>query len=357
MTGPRIGELFAGYGGLGMAVQQVYGGHVAWYSEFDPAPSKIMAHHHPHAPSLGDVTQIDWQQVEPVDILTGGFPCQDVSQAGRRAGMKPGTRSGLWAHMRHAIDQLRPGLVVIENVRGLFTAEADSRVEPCPLGMGASGGGGHAVLLRALDAVLGDLTDLGYDAEWTTLRASEVGGAHGRARVFITAHPVSIGSGGRPDLTITRCARGAHAAAHRPDSRPYPPREPARLMPTPGANLGTNGGAQHPNKRRAGGHQVSIQDVARGLVEDHASSFGPYAPAISRWEQTIGRPAPPPTQPGRSRPQLSASFVEWLMGLPDGHVTGAPGLTRSQQLKALGNGVMPQQGAEALRRLHEARGL
>ena len=185
----------------------------------------------------------------------------------------------------------------------------------------------------------------------------KLGGAHGRARVFITAHPVSIGSGGRPDLTITRCARGAHAAAHRPDSRPYPPREPARLMPTPGANLGTNGGAQHPNKRRAGGHQVSIQDVARGLVEDHASSFGPYAPAISRWEQTIGRPAPPPTQPGRSRPQLSASFVEWLMGLPDGHVTGAPGLTRSQQLKALGNGVMPQQGAEALRRLHEARGL
>lgn len=195
MTGPRIGELFAGYGGLGMAVQQVYGGHVAWYSEFDPAPSKIMAHHHPHAPSLGDVTQIDWQQVEPVDILTGGFPCQDVSQAGRRAGMKPGTRSGLWAHMRHAIDQLKPDLVVIENVRGLFTAEADRRVEPCPLGMGTNGRG-HAVLLRALDAVLGDLTDLGYDAEWTLIRVSDVGGVpcqsksiHYRPPLCYSQHP------------------------------------------------------------------------------------------------------------------------------------------------------------------------
>lgn len=74
---PRIGELFAGYGGLGMAVQAVYGGEIAWYSEFDDAPSRIMAHHHPGVPNYGDITAVDWKEVAmeaPVDILTGGFP-------------------------------------------------------------------------------------------------------------------------------------------------------------------------------------------------------------------------------------------------------------------------------------------
>jgi DNA (cytosine-5)-methyltransferase 1 len=78
-----------------------------------------------------------------------------------------------------------------------------------------------------------------------------------------------------------------------------------------------------------------------------------YAPAIARWEAVLGRPAPSPTEPGRDeRPRLSPRFVEWMMGLPAGHVTDpAIGLTRAQQLKALGNGVVPQQAALALRML------
>lgn len=80
------------------------------------------------------------------------------------------------------------------------------------------------------------------------------------------------------------------------------------------------------------------------------SSWGDYAPAIARWERVIGRPAPEPTEPGKSGPRLSARFVEWLMGLPEGHVTSPDiGLTRNQQLKALGNGVVPQQCAAATR--------
>ena len=175
MTAPRIGELFAGYGGLGMAVQQVYGGDLAWYSEFDEAPSRIMAHHHPDVPNYGDVTQIDWDEIPRVDILTGGFPCQDVSVAGRRAGMTDGTRSGLWSHMAHAIDELRPPLVVIENVGGLFSAEATRVMESHPLCLGDGGSGVDTVLLRAVDAVLSTLSELGYDAEWTALRAADVG--------------------------------------------------------------------------------------------------------------------------------------------------------------------------------------
>jgi DNA (cytosine-5)-methyltransferase 1 len=183
----KIGALFAGYGGLELGVQSVLGGELAWYSEIDKGAQKILEHHHPDVPNHGDITDVDWTQVEPVDVLTGGFPCQDVSHAGRRAGLRPGTRSGLWSHMAYAIDQLRPRLVVAENVRGLLSAEAHSDMEPCPWCMGDDG----PSALRALGAVLGDLADLGYDARWHGLRAADIGAPHGRFRVFVVAYPRS----------------------------------------------------------------------------------------------------------------------------------------------------------------------
>ena len=88
----RIGSLFSGYGGLDAAVVSVLGGDVAWHVEFDKAPSAALAHRFPGVPNYGDVTAVDWAAVEPVDVLTGGFPCQDLSHAGKRAGLRPGTR-------------------------------------------------------------------------------------------------------------------------------------------------------------------------------------------------------------------------------------------------------------------------
>lgn len=78
----KIGALFAGYGGLELAVQQVFpNSEPAWFVEFDAGPSKVLAHHYPNVPNYGDVTKVDWSQVEPIDILTGGSPCQDLSLA------------------------------------------------------------------------------------------------------------------------------------------------------------------------------------------------------------------------------------------------------------------------------------
>lgn len=183
----RVGGLFAGYGGLELGLSSVLPDtHPAWFSEFDEAPSKVLAHHWPGVPNLGDVTAIDWASVEPVDVIAGGSPCQDLSAAGKRAGMKPGTRSGLWAAMCRAIDVIRPSLVVWENVGGAFSAAASSEVELCP---GCMGDGRPEPPLRALGRVLGDLSDLGYDAWWYGLRASDVGAAHGRFRVFVFATP------------------------------------------------------------------------------------------------------------------------------------------------------------------------
>lgn len=178
------GELFAGYGGLAMSVEEVFDAETRWVAEFDAAPSKILAQRFPGVPNLHDVTTVDWAKVEPVDIISGGSPCQDVSSAGKRAGMTEGTRSNLWVAMRQAIETIQPQYVIWENVAGAYSAAATSEMESLE---GRMGNGTDGPVLRALGRVLGDLAALGFDAEWRGIRASDVGAPHGRARVFVLA--------------------------------------------------------------------------------------------------------------------------------------------------------------------------
>ena len=182
----KIGSLFSGYGGLDLAVMKVTGADVAWHCEWDDAPSKILEKHFPGVPNYRDVTKVDFTQVEPVDILTGGFPCQDLSLAGKRAGLKEGTRSGLWSEFARAIQEIKPKLVVIENVRGLLSAKADNGMEYTEEDLAVING---RPVIRAMGAVLGDLADIGYDARWTGVRASDAGAPHQRFRIFIIAYP------------------------------------------------------------------------------------------------------------------------------------------------------------------------
>ncbi len=303
MTPLTHGSLFAGYGGLDLAIADVFGATTAWVSEWEAAPSRVLAHHYPDAPNLGDITRVDWATVPRVDIISGGSPCQDLSMAGRRAGMTPGTRSNLWVAMREAIAVLKPTYVVWENVRGAMSAEASSDLEHCPGCMGDPRDRGP--VLRALGRVLGDLADLGYDAQWHGLRAADVGACHGRFRVFVLAYTNDARSQGQPHPTVaTPAQRHGHpvAGAGRPDLTLLPTpaaglfndgesadtwlarRERVKLtarngngmgtplsiavqlLPTPTSNLGDNGGPQDPAKRRAGGHSVSIEDAVHGLA-------------------------------------------------------------------------------------------
>jgi DNA (cytosine-5)-methyltransferase 1 len=354
----RIGSLFSGYGGLEMGVQSVVGGSVAWHCEYDAAPSKILAHHWPDVPNLGDITAVDWADVEPVDVLTGGSPCQDVSAAGRRAGMRPGTRSGLWESMREGIAVIRPRLVVWENVRGVTSAEAHSDMEPCP---GCVGGGDDGPVLRALGRVLGDLADLGYDARWYGLRAADVGAPHGRFRIFVAATDSAY-------VGHERRRPAWHGRTGPADSRgpaPYPEgdgwderrTEPTRLIGGPDAALRSDAPTNTRGRRRKervpelSQPEVGVPTWGDPDGRDRAAiNWGQYEPAIRRWERALGRPAPAPTEPGtRGNQRLSPKFVEWMMGLPAGHVTDpAIGISRNEQLKALGNGVVPQQAGVAL---------
>jgi DNA (cytosine-5)-methyltransferase 1 len=186
----KIGSLFSGYGGLDLAVMNVTGAEVAWHCEWEDAPSKILDKHFPGVPNYRDVSKVDFTSVEPVDILTGGFPCQDLSLAGKRAGLKDGTRSGLWSEFARAIQEIKPKLVVIENVRGLLSARADNGMEYSDEVVGYLAGRSP---LTAIAAVLGDLADLGYDAKWTDVRAADAGAPHNRFRVFIIAYPNNSG--------------------------------------------------------------------------------------------------------------------------------------------------------------------
>ena len=331
----KVGALFAGYGGIELALASVLDTELTWYAELDKGPASVMAHHHPDVPNLWDVTKVDWSTVEPVDVITGGSPCQDLSHAGKRKGMRVGTRSGLWASMCDAVDIIRPRLVVWENVQGALSAEADSELEPCPRCVGDPRDRGP--VLRALGRVLGDLSELGYDARWYGLRAADVGAAHGRFRIFLFAHPA-----GHPDVAgLEGWAAGGRAGERAPRADGVGPGG-LTLLPTP-----TSADVKASGAHGYGGNDFcTLTDATVRLPE----RWGDYAAAIARWEAVTGRPAPDPTEPNaKGGHRLSARFVEWLQGLPEGHVTDVPGMTRNVALKALGNGVVPQQCAAALR--------
>ncbi len=187
-----IGSIATGYGGLDAAVAAAFGAEVAWVADNDPDVGNLLGHRFPGVPNLGDVLAVNWETVPRVGIVTAGFPCQDVSSAGLRVGMQPGNRSGLWFAIVQAISILRPSIVIVENVSGLLSACAHSPVESCPVCVGDS----TVRRLRALGAVLGNLSELGFDAEWEVVSAADAGSCHQRKRVFIWAWQAAAESGG-----------------------------------------------------------------------------------------------------------------------------------------------------------------
>jgi DNA (cytosine-5)-methyltransferase 1 len=191
----KTGSLCTGYAGLDMAVHEVLGGELAWVADNDPDKSAILAYRFPGVPNLGDFGAVDWSAVEPVDVLTAGFPCKDISCAGQQAGLRKGNRSGVWYHVARAIAELRPPLVIIENVKELLSVGADSDVEPCPWCMGDTSA---ESAMRALGAVLADLAEIGFDAEWVSVPAASAGACHLRWRVFILAWPAADTAGHQP---------------------------------------------------------------------------------------------------------------------------------------------------------------
>ena len=383
----RVGSLFTGYGGLDMAI----GGDLVWYSEIDKAACQVLATHHPAVPNLGDIKEIDWSTVEPVDILTGGYPCQPFSHAGNRKGKND--ERHLWPYVLDAIRAIRPQYAILENVSGHIT-------------------------LGFAD-VLANIAEIGWSCEWGTYRASDVGAPHRRERLFIVAinpdnngasatergrglrqsqvergkqqhegiewqlaggsdplatNAIDIGLlranvGLRPRLEVSTTKRhwgvtsnadGERSQGHDSGSGEASAAGHGQNQQGVGAlTTDTESNEQRESTELKGiraelgngvnaGQHVADTDNGHGQTVD----WGKYAPGIRRWEFVLDRPSPAPTVQRKDKRRLNPQFVEWMMGLPDGWVTGH-GLSAAQELKMLGNGVVPQQARAAITQLME----
>ena len=160
MTEIHVGSLFSGIGGIDLGLERV-GMIVKWQSEIEPYSCRVLKKHWPDVPNLGNIREVNWEEVERVDVIAGGYPCQPFSNAGKRGGSDDPRH--LWPEMLRAISVLRPRVAFLENVRGHYSL--------------------------GFDRVLGDLADIGYDCEWEIVSAQSVGAPHRRERLICLAYP------------------------------------------------------------------------------------------------------------------------------------------------------------------------
>jgi DNA (cytosine-5)-methyltransferase 1 len=311
----KIGSLCTGYGGLDMAVEAYFEAETVWCAEIDKYASQLLKQHFDY-PNYGDIKTIDWAQVEPIDIMTAGYPCQPFSSAGYRKGTDD--KRHIFPFILEAISALRPRFVILENVRG------------------------HLSL--GLKEVLIGLASIGYDARWKIVRASDVGAPHQRARLFIIAYPVGFRCqdklcGKKSDQFIDGVIADSYCYACEKSRR-------------------TNRGiSKSGNGLRDGQDQGKTQYEHRGGGEavtdpDYTGRFGSMQRFQSRFNsrREMSMQTAPNTLDQLGR--LNPPFVEYMMGLPKGWVTDLD-ISRSQQLKMLGNGVVPQQAYYAIQQLME----
>jgi len=367
----RVGSLCTGIGGLDMAVEQATGAETVWCSDIDKGAGAVLAARWPDVPNIGDFTTVD--SFAPVDILTGGFPCQPVSGAGKRLAMDD--ERWLFDAILAAIGRMdpRPQLCVFENVVGLLSA---------------AGGDAMARVVEGLAAV-------GYVGSYGVLGSSAVGGCHRRLRVWIVAADAtsqrgsdlswSVAAGERPVAGAGGRGGGGGATsgagllgpgALLPTPRTTDSHGPGvhgdggldlrtavALLPTPVVNdMGAGKTVDEWDEWTAtmrdrhgngNGHGPSLSIEAARLLDEPLlpgqvlpEHFGGYTAAVDRWASVFGRPAPTPTIPSKGKPVLSPRFVEWMLGYPDKWVD--VGIPRTAQLKCLGNAVQPQTAAAAL---------
>ena len=293
----RVGSLCTGYGGLEMGLEAAFGDiDLRFVSDIDKDVSTLLTHHYPHISNLGDLTTVDWKQQDEIDVLTAGYPCQPFSTAGKRKGSED-ARGQIFNYIKDAVSVLRPRYLFLENVSGHLTLGGTS--------------------------VTGSLASMGYDMRWGIVRASDTGAPHKRARWFCLAWNTKSRNGGR---TKHSCLDQKNRSA--------------KLGKSDSAVTTDAGGERLQRLRRE-------RELGKRQRSQH-TSWHNYEFAIRRWEQVLGREAPEPT----NNKGVEPVFVEWLMGLPEGHVTSL-GLSRSAELKMLGNGVVPQQARLALQILTE----
>ena len=290
-----VGSLFTGIGGLDLGLERA-GMRVLWQVEIDDYCNKVLEKHWPGVRRYGDIKAIDWSEVEPVDLICGGFPCQPVSVAGARKGDED--ERWLWPEFLRAVREVRPRYAFVENVPGLLSTDDG----------------------RLARGVFGDLATIGYDAEWNIVSAADVGAPHLRKRVFIVAHAQS-------------------------DLRSAPRNE------RPFALDWSNSSLENP-RCLVGQEGAEIEDVLFGFIEEgHSRSQSPRSNNARSLADTDGEGL----EGGHPETRLTASSGWWAVEPDVGRVAnGVP--SRVDRLKCLGNAVVPQVAEYIGRLIVEADG-
>jgi len=313
----KVLDLFSGIGGFSLGLDRAGGFETVAFCEIEPFPRKVLAKHWPEVPYYEDVTKLTGDilagdGIGPIDVITGGFPCQDISCAGKQAGIGEGTRSGLWSEIVRLIGELAPRYVIVENVAALLSGPSEQR-------------GGW------FGSILGDLAECGYDAEWENIPASALGAPHRRERVWVVAYPKKIGHGeGREAGDIFKAHGGSFRSLCAKLGRAG--EQPENMANADKIRLQ---GAEH--ERREIGILPRLGDY---------SGKDNVADAASQRPQGQGEPeqpvsATPPSD--RQASILGAIRVvrEWSVEPDVGRVAnGVP--QRVDRLKGLGNAVVPQ---------------
>lgn len=310
----RVLDLFSGIGGFSLGLERA-GMQTVAFCEIDPYCRRVLAKHWPDVPIYDDVRTLTADALRrdgiAVDLICGGFPCQDLSFAGKRAGLE-GARSGLWGEYRRLIGELRPRFVIVENVPGLLS-----------LGMAT---------------VLGDLAALGYDATWDCLPASAIGAPHRRDRVWIVAHTDGD--------QLRQQSRRVHGTDRSGSAQPRNDGE-ARSNMADTTNNGLGRRQQFEESSESARH-VADADSRSGEAGLQRSGRKARTPTDQRRQGRVrnadlhglevGQGIAGDTRQERS-PALGADW--WLVEPDVGRVAhGVP--ARVDRLKALGNAVVPQ---------------
>lgn len=208
MSKLKVLDLFSGIGGFSLGLERTGGFETVAFCEIEPFPRRVLAKHWPEVPCYDDVRTLTVDTLRrdgiAVDVICGGFPCQDISLAGAGAGLE-GERSGLWSEIARLVGELRPLFVIVENVA--------------------------ALLGRGLDRVLGDLAALGYDAEWHCIPASAVGAPHRRDRFWLVAYPARELLDGSRDAGPAGRYEYSNRSADVPDADSQRQQEQRRSVP------------------------------------------------------------------------------------------------------------------------------
>jgi DNA (cytosine-5)-methyltransferase 1 len=310
----NVGSLFAGIGGFELGLERA-GFEIGWQVELDPFCTSVLEHRFPQALRFKDVREVGAGTLDPVDVICGGFPCQDLSNAGKGAGIDA-ARSGLWSEFARIVRELRPGYVLVENVPALLTGKG-KRWDRAPIGR-----------------VLGDLAEIGYDAEWSVLSAREFGAPHLRRRAWIVAYP-GEGADAPSDRRRTRRSGGSSRLCEdrkklkAPRMADAPRYAEARAAATAGSERERAGSCGPPRRAR----------TFAGTSDPHRRR-GENGCGVPEGQ---GKQALPDTDRSGAgdRRKAARSGCQWATEPDVGRVAhGVP--DRVERLAALGNSLVPQ---------------